>query len=132
MRRMRRLSTVLVLLVAVPLASCSADSTTTTSRPLTVFAAASLTEAFSELSTPGLDVTYNLAGSGALVTQVQQGAPADVIATADTASMKKLTDAGLVETPTTFARNTLQILVAPGNPRGINTLADLARMDIIY
>src|SRR3954470_2734044 len=114
------------------LAACSSDSKTAASAPVTVFAAASLTEPFNELPTPGLDVTYSFAGSGALVTQVQQGAPADVIATADTTSMQTLGDAGLVETPTTFAKNTLEILVAPGNPLGIKTLADLARIDIIY
>ena len=103
---------------------------------MTVFAAASLTEAFTDVGTalgagdPGLSVTYSFAGSGALVTQVQQGAPADVVATADTASMARLVDAGLVETPTTFARNQLQILVAPGNPLGIASLADLARPDL--
>ena len=100
---------------------------------VTVFAAASLTAAFTDVGTalgagnPGLSVTYSFAGSGALVTQVQQGAPADVVATADTASMARLVDAGLVETPTTFARNQLQILVAPGNPLGVASLADLAR-----
>ncbi len=103
---------------------------------MTVFAAASLTEAFTDIGTalgagdPGLSVTYSFAGSGALVTQVQQGAPADVVATADTASMARLVDAGLVETPTTFARNQLQILVGPGNPLGIASLADLARPDL--
>jgi len=103
---------------------------------LTVFAAASLTESFNDLQTAlkasdaRLSVTYSFGGSGALVTQIQQGAPADVIATADTASMKKLTDAGLVEAPTTFARNKLEILVAPANPKGINGLSDLSRSDI--
>jgi molybdate transport system substrate-binding protein len=103
---------------------------------LTVFAAASLTEAFTDHQTalkasdPDLSVTYDFAGSGALATQIQQGAPADVIATADTATMKKLTDAGLVEAPRTFARNELEILVEPGNPLGITGLADLARTDI--
>jgi molybdate transport system substrate-binding protein len=101
-----------------------------------VFAAASLTEAFGNERTtlqseqPGLDVTLNFAGSGTLVTQIQQGAPADVIATADTASMQKLVDAGLVETPTVFAHNKLAIIVAVGNPKGIRTLADLARPDV--
>lgn len=105
------------------------------SGPLTTFAAASLTESFNDLeaklkgSNPGLSLTYSFAGSGALVTQLQQGAPADVIATADTASMRKLSDAGLVEAPVTFARNKLEILVAPGNPKGIRGLADLARSD---
>src|SRR4051794_21293808 len=140
---MRWISGVLLaVLVAVAIAACGSDSkgasatASSSSGPVTVFAAASLTESFNDLqktlqsSSPGLDVTYSFAGSGALVTQVQQGAPADVIATADTASMKKLTDAGLVETPTTFARNKLEILVAPGNPLGIKTLQDLSRADI--
>jgi molybdate transport system substrate-binding protein len=103
---------------------------------VTVFAAASLTEAFTDIGTalgagdPSLSVRYSFAGSGALVTQVEQGAPADVVATADTTSMARLVAAGLVETPTTFARNQLQILVAPGNPLGIASLADLARPDL--
>jgi molybdate transport system substrate-binding protein len=105
---------------------------------VTVFAAASLTESFNDELTalktehPDLAITYNFAGSGALVTQIQQGAPADVIATADTASMKKLADAGLVDAPVTFARNKLEILVAPGNPKQIKGLDDLARSDLVF
>jgi len=116
--------------------STSTSSSSGASGSLKVFAAASLTEAFNDeratlkSSDRGLSVTFNFAGSGALVTQIQQGAPADVVATADTASMKKLTDAGLVEAPVTFARNKLQILVAPGDPKGIKSLADLARPDL--
>ncbi|MDQ6910730.1 MAG: molybdate ABC transporter substrate-binding protein [Actinomycetota bacterium] len=108
------------------------------SGPLTIFAAASLSESFTDLrenlkaSNRALSLTYSFAGSGALVAQVSQGAPADVIATADTASMKKLSDASLVEAPVTFARNKMEILVAPGNPRGIRGLADLARSDIKF
>ena len=104
--------------------------------PLTVFAAASLTESFNDLqaglksAAPGLSLTYSFGGSSALVTQVTQGAPADVVATADTQTMARLTDAGLVGTPVTFARNNLEILVAPGNPKGIAGLADLARSDL--
>jgi molybdate transport system substrate-binding protein len=104
--------------------------------PVLVFAAASLTEAFTNERTtlqserPALDVTLNFAGSGTLVTQIQQGAPADVIATADTTSMQKLVDAGLVETPTVFAHNKLAIIVAAGNPKSIHTLADLAGPDV--
>lgn len=103
---------------------------------VTVFAASSLTEPFGDLravlttSAPGLAVTYSFAGSGALVAQVRQGAPSDVIATADTASMKRLTDAGLVETAATFARNKLEILVERGNPKAITGLGDLSRTDI--
>jgi len=103
---------------------------------LTVFAAASLTESFSDLratlkaSAPGLALTYSFGASGPLVSQVIQGAPADVIATADEVTMKRLTDASLVEAPVIFARNQLEILVAPGNPRGVKALADLARSDL--
>jgi molybdate transport system substrate-binding protein len=101
-----------------------------------VFAAASLTESVTNEKTtlqseqPALDITLNFAGSGTLVTQIQQGAEADVIATADTASMQKLVDAGLVESPTVFAHNKLAIIVAAGNPKGVRTLADLARPDV--
>jgi molybdate transport system substrate-binding protein len=153
MRARSRTISVLVLSVAVVLGACSSDSKTATasssasaaasaaaraSGPATVFAAASLTESFNDEQKTlkseqrGLAITYNFGGSGMLVTQIQQGAPADVIATADTASMQKLVDAGLVETPTTFAKNKLQILVAPGNPKNIMGLSDLARDDVKF
>ncbi len=115
--------------------SSSVSSTTLPNRipgDLTVFAAASLTEAFTDAQAvleddnPGLELTFSFAGSGALVTQVQEGAPADIIATADRASMQKLVDIGVVGEPVVFARNRLAILVAPGNPHGIEGLADLA------
>jgi len=118
--------------------SSGALSPTAARGSVTVFAAASLTESFTDVkpvlesANPGLTVTYSFAGSGALVTQVTQGAPADVIATADGASMQKLVDAGLVEPPTRFAQNKLEILVAPGNPKGVTGLADLARPDLTY
>jgi molybdate transport system substrate-binding protein len=114
--------------------------TSTTVSPLTgsltVLAAASLTEAFNDAKTklaasnPGLSVTYSFAGSQALVQQIQNGAPADVFASADQTNMQKLIAAGLVATPVTFARNKLEIAVAPGNPKKINGLADLTRSDL--
>jgi molybdate transport system substrate-binding protein len=117
--------------------SSSAPSSTTTTPPITgslnVFAAASLTGAFTNAKTaltatsPGLNLTYNFAGSNALVTQITQGAPADVFASADMAHMQKLVTAGVVETPVTFAKNMLEIAVAAGNPKGITGLADLAK-----
>ena len=117
--------------------STTAAPTTTTAAPLTgtltVFAAASLTGAFNSARTtlggadPGLTLSYNFAGSNALVAQIQQGAPADVFASADSTNMNKLVSAGLVETPVAFARNKLEIAVAPGNPRHISGLADLAK-----
>lgn len=117
-------------------------STPSTSTPnpltgsLTVFAAASLTEAFNDAKTtlqtahPGLSITYSFAGSQALATQVKNGAPADVIATADMKTMQTLVTAGLVDTPTTFARNKLEIVVAPGNPKHVKGLSDFARTDL--
>jgi molybdate transport system substrate-binding protein len=126
--------------VAATTTSTAAGSTTTTppriSGRLAVFAAASLTGAFNSAkatltrANSGLDLTYNFAGSNALVTQIQQGAPADVFASADTKNMDKLVSAGLVETPVTFARNELEIAVAPGNPKHITGLTDLARSGV--
>ena len=136
-----RSRTVAALSLLMATAACGSDNKASPATPkttgsLTVFAAASLTESFNDLQTslktsnPDLSLRYSFAGSGALVTQIQQGAPADVVATADTASMKSLTDAGLVEAPTTFAKNQLEILVEPGNPKGIHGLSDLSRSDI--
>ena len=117
------------VLVTLALVSCSKG---TTRRAVTVFAAASLTEAFNDEKVSDLSITYSFAGSDALVTQIQNGAPADVIATASDATMKTLVDAGLVETPRTFARNQLEILVQPDNPKHIATIADLARPDVTF
>jgi molybdate transport system substrate-binding protein len=133
-----------LVIASVVLASCSSNSSTkassnstTTAAKITgnlnVFAAASLTGAFNNARTKlttahrGLNLTYNFAGSNALVAQVQQGAPADVFASADQKNMQTLVDAGLVEGPVTFAKNKLQIAVAAGNPKGITGLADLAK-----
>ncbi len=125
--------------------SSRSSSPTGTSKPvgapklggtLTVFAAASLTGAFNrekatlEAADPALSLTYNFAGSQALVTQIQQGAPADVFASADTSHMDTLVEAGLVETPKVFAENLLEIAVAPGNPKHIAGLADLEKPGI--
>jgi len=99
-----------------------------------VFAAASLTAAFNKLgedyatANPGTRVTFNFAGSQALATQIRQGAPADVFASADVTSMDKVKD--LVSLPRVFASNRLQIIVATGNPKGVKGLADLAREDL--
>jgi molybdate transport system substrate-binding protein len=101
---------------------------------LTVFAAASLTAAFTELgerytaANGGAEVTFNFAGSQALATQIRQGAPADVFAPADLANMEKVED--LVGTPRNFAGNRLQIVVERGNPRGVRGLDDLASGDL--
>ena len=98
-----------------------------------VFAAASLTAAFNELgprytAAEGTKVTFNFAGSQALATQIQQGAPADVFASADLPNMDKVKD--LVGTPQDFASNLLQIVVEKGNPKGVKGLDDLANPDL--
>jgi molybdate transport system substrate-binding protein len=100
---------------------------------ITVFAAASLKATFTALAEefearhPGTDVTLNFAGSSDLVTQISQGAPADVFASADVANMDKLADAQLIDgAATDFATNVLQIAVPPSNPASIGAFADLA------
>ncbi|WP_084370345.1 molybdate ABC transporter substrate-binding protein [Microbispora sp. ATCC PTA-5024] len=115
---------------AAPAASGSAASAGT---PLTVFAAASLTETFTTLGTtfeaahPGTKVTFNFGSSATLAQQITQGAPADVFAAASPATMKSVTDAGLAAgTPATFVRNRLEIAVPPGNPAKVDELRDLA------
>ncbi len=132
-----------LMLALVAVAACGDDSDQgATSGALdgeiTVFAASSLTDAFTEAgeafhrAQPDTTVTFSFAASGALATQIIEGAPADVFASADESSMKKLTDAGEVAgPPEVFARTELQIIVGPGNPKGITGLPDLARDDVI-
>ena len=92
--------------------------------PITVFAAASLTDVF-----PALDKaeTYSFAGSNALATQITNGAPADVFASANTTIPARLYAQGLVEKPVDFTRNTLVIVVPKSNPAGINDIYDLTK-----
>jgi molybdate transport system substrate-binding protein len=101
---------------------------------VTVFAAASLTGSFTQIgkdfeaADPGTKVTFNFAGSSALATQINQGAPADVFASAAPANMKTVTDAGNGDgTPATFVKNQLVIAVPKGNPKGVTALADLTK-----
>jgi molybdate transport system substrate-binding protein len=107
---------------------------------LTVFAAASLKQSFTQLGenfesdNPGTSVEFSFAGSSELVTQLTQGASADVFASADAKNMAKAKDAGLLAgDPVNFASNTLTIAVAPGNPNKITTFGDLTRagLDVV-
>ena len=102
-----------------------------------VFAAASLKKTFTELGeqfktqNPGSSVEFSFAGSSDLVTQLTQGAPADVFASADTKNMDKAAQAGLLAgNPVNFASNTLTIAVAPGNPKKIGSFKDLTRQGL--
>jgi molybdate transport system substrate-binding protein len=130
----------LVLLTVLALAGCGGGTAAPASSgpgvtgTVTVFAAASLTESFTaigknfEAAHPGVKVTFNFAGSAALATQINQGAPADVFASAAPANMKTVTDAGSADgSPATFARNQLVIAVPKGNPKGVTGLADLTK-----
>ena len=137
LRSRARLAAVLAA-VALALAGCGGDEPSggSSAAPgeLKVFAAASLTAAFTELGerftavSGGTEVTFNFAGSQALATQIQQGAPADVLASADTTNMDKVRD--LVGTQQPFASNLLAIVVEKGNPKGVRTLDDLASSDL--
>lgn len=111
----------------------SRSSAAGASGEIVVFAAASLADAFAAIgdafaaANPGLSVTFEFGGSSTLAAQLVNGAPADVFASADDASMATLVDAARVAgTPTRFATNTMQIVTAAGNPLGIASLADLA------
>jgi molybdate transport system substrate-binding protein len=139
----------LLCLLALFLSACGSSPATNTAVPLpipasgggaiTVFAAASLTESFAEIKSafekanPGVTVQYNLAGSPALVTQLTQGAPADVFASADQANMDNASKGGvLAGTPQVFAKNKLVIIVPKENKAGIQSPKDLAKPGIKF
>ncbi|AOW88069.1 molybdate ABC transporter substrate-binding protein [Streptomyces olivaceus] len=102
-----------------------------------VFAAASLTESFTELGKtfekehPGTKVVFNFGGSDSLAAGITSGAPADVFASASPKTMKVVTDADAAAgTPATFVRNRLEIATLPGNPDGVSSLKDLTGDDL--
>ncbi|MGK5739936.1 molybdate ABC transporter substrate-binding protein [Micromonospora sp. URMC 103] len=145
--RLRTALAAAVALAVTSLTGCGGDGPagsrpgnsggTAVSGNLTVFAAASLTESFTrigkdfEAAHPGTTVTFSFAGSSALATQINHGAPADVFASAAPVSMKTVTDAGNGDgAPTTFVRNQLVIAVPKGNPDGVAGLADLTKPDV--
>jgi molybdate transport system substrate-binding protein len=124
-----------VVLLAAALTGCGAPGDAA-GQTVTVFAAASLKESFTEIGKDfeadhaGVTVEFSFAGSSDLVTQLTQGAQADVFASADTRNMDKAAQAGLLAgSPVNFAANTLTIAVAPGNPRNIRSLRDLTGTD---
>lgn len=130
------------IIVGALLAACgtsaAAPTATGPNGSIAVLAAASLTAAFTKIGTdfqsghPGTSVHFSFAGSATLVAQVQQGAVADVLASADQPNMQKLADARLLQgSPSTFARNRLQIVVGAGNPKHITGLSDLAQPGLI-
>jgi molybdate transport system substrate-binding protein len=132
--------------LALALAACGSSSSTPTTTTaaakvtgsITVSAASSLTKAFTQLGTtfqsdhPGTTVAFNFGSSGTLADQIQQGAPADVFASASPGDMQTVVQSGDIEgTPVIFARNSLEIVVKPGNPLGIHSLADLTKANVV-
>ena len=114
-------------------ASGSLRQSASVSGTVVVFAAASLKTAFTQLATefghahPGVKIVPSYGGSDSLAAQIVQGAPVDVFAAANTTTMATVTKAGDAPNPRDFAKNALEIAVAPGNPKHIATLADLAK-----
>ena len=134
---MRRATRPLAAILAAFALATPARADDSAARPLLIFAASSLAEAFTALAAafahthPAATLEQSFAGSPALVAQVESGAPADVIATADPTSLQRLERAGLLaDAPTVFARNRLEI-VERGNPKGVRGLGDLARADLV-
>jgi molybdate transport system substrate-binding protein len=116
---------ILVVALCASLGAGSAAAKSTRAQAgVTVYAAASLTDVF-----PAIDKsnTYSFAGSNALATQITNGAPADVFASANTTLPAQLFASGVVERPVVFTRNTLVIVVPKSNPAGIDSVYDLSK-----
>jgi len=138
---------VVVAVLGVVATSCGSDvDSSRNGRPevagvtgeITVSAAASLTEAFTRIGKdfarayPGATATFNFGSSSTLETQIEQGAPSDTFASADTTNMDQLVAADLVDgAPIVFARNRMVIVTKVGNPKSVTGLSDLADLDVV-
>lgn len=116
----------------------SDDAVSVDSETLTVFAASSLRNAFLAVgdafmaTNPNVTITFNFAASSELVTQIANGAPADVVATSDTSIMSRLTSGGSLRTePLVFTTNRLMIIVGAGNPKTITDVSALSNPDLV-
>ena len=144
--RSRTAALVLSLVATLALAGCGSGGSDsgsggsgTETGTLTVLGAASLTETFTTLAQdfeadhPGVKVKLSFDSSATLAEQVTQGAPADVLATADEATMQTVVDAQAAHgAPRVFATNHLQMVVPPGNPAGITKFSDLDKPGVKY
>jgi molybdate transport system substrate-binding protein len=142
-RRSIAIVAVALSLLAAACGSSKSSGGSSPTRPalsgtLTVLAASSLTNSFTalgrqfEAAHPGTNITFSFGASSDLVTQIRQGAPADVFASADESNMEKVVTAhDVAGSPTDFAENRLEIAVEPGNPKHIATLADLAKSGVV-
>ena len=145
-----RLATVAAVASLTLAAACGSDGSTSAgsssspaapgsgaaSGTVTVFAAASLTESFTSLGRqfeaahPGTTVKFNFGASSSLAENINQGAPADVFASASPKNMQQVVDADGASDSKTFARNVMQIAVPPDNPAGVREVTDLARSNV--
>jgi len=133
--KLTRSSLTLSLVAAAALALSACQSTPAETKVVDVYAAASLQDVFTtlgaefEASHPGTTVEFSFAGSSDLATQIVEGAPADVFASANEKQMT-VAEAELLEPAQLFATNVLTLVVAEGNPLGISGLTDLLREDV--
>ena len=126
-------------------AGAGSSSTTSSAAPstsavlsgeITVLAAASLTDAFGTLgkqfqdANPGTTITFSFGASSALATQIGQGAPADVFASASQKNMDAVIEAGGATASAPFVKNVMEIAVPPANPGKVTQLADLAKPEV--
>jgi molybdate transport system substrate-binding protein len=142
----RRFTVAAAGLVAVAVAGCSSSSTTTGSSAgaassaapvtITVFAAASLTETFTQLGKqfetahPGDTVKFSFGPSSGLATQITSGAPADVFASASPKNMDGVVSAGDASNPQNFAKNSMEVATPPNNPAKVTSVNDLAKSSV--
>jgi molybdate transport system substrate-binding protein len=123
--------------VTVPRGALSGPSAAQLHGTIEVFAASSLQEAFTSLGQsfekahPGVHVRFNFGASSALAQQIDQGAPADVFASAATTNMTQVVQAGHATGPSNFVKNGMEIAVPPSNPGHVRELSDLARAGVI-
>ena len=123
--------------VSLTTGACSSPAGPSDSKTVTVLAASSLTDSFTKIGAAfeaehrTTRVVFSFAASSALVTQVMEGAPADIVATADQATMAKLLASKDVCSAVPFAQNKLTILVAKGNPKRITSVEDLRRPELL-
>lgn len=131
---MKIMSLIIVLLLSLQIISSQAQESIT----LQLYAAASLTDSFNELASAFTEqhahnIRFNFAGSSTLAAQIQQGAPADIFASANIAQMQNLADDALIEADNivTFAYNDLVLIVPHNNPANIETVLDVANPDVL-
>jgi molybdate transport system substrate-binding protein len=135
---MRRLAVIAAVLAAAAAAGCSSSTSSPSagSSPatgaITVFAAASLTESFTQLGKqfeathPGDTMKFSFGPSSGLATQITSGAPADVFASAAPGNMDDVVSAGDAASPQNFAKNTMEVATPPDNPGNVESVKDLA------